>query len=176
MARAKTPMPFLGSSPAPNHLIDDPIKPAIAVMNEPNAATHWIGEYQAADAEPLIVKPAEVVPSAKLDGSCEPRRARSLIVFVLSFTNQKGRVLDAEVYPRRVLDFCQSAKPCPGGIAIEQGSEERDLVARSRFQTNAGRCQRVIGSASARKIRHHDIRPAECAVEVGCGELAYYEF
>jgi hypothetical protein len=44
-----------------------------------------------------------------------------LIVFELRLGEQKRRVFYAEIYPRGVLDFSQSGKPCPGGIAVEQG-------------------------------------------------------
>jgi hypothetical protein len=45
------------------------------------------------------------------------------------------------------LDFSQPGKPRPGGIAVEQGGKERDLIDRGKLQANARHCQWVIGPA-----------------------------
>ena len=109
-------------------------------------------------------------PEAGLSGLSAPP------VFELRLGEQKRRVFYAEIYPCGVLDFSQSGKPCPGGITVEQGGKERDLITWGSLQANARRCQRVIGAAEARKIRQRYVRPAEGAVDVQCGKIANEEF
>jgi hypothetical protein len=71
-------------------------------------------------------------PEAGLSGLSAPP------VFELRLGEQKRRVFYAEIYPCGVLDFSQSGKPCPGGITVEQGGKERDLITRGHFRRTPG--------------------------------------
>src|SRR5581483_9768908 len=108
-------------------LLGDAVEAVVAAMLQRCRRRSRIGLGQAVGGETLIAEQPGVIPAAEFDGPRQTLGVLLLIIGVLDLADHERRIVDTEVQSVPIARL-RIVGPGPGGIAVEDRCERRDVL------------------------------------------------
>src|ERR1019366_5946312 len=134
-------------------LVDDAVDTEVAAMLRRNSTPRRIGKQAAIISVALIGELAEMAPPSELQRPGKSAVVLALIGPELRLADDQGRIAQSEIETVAVAGI-GIASAGPGGIAVENGQQERRILAVVEFRPRAERGQWISRTAPRQSDRH----------------------